>query len=672
MATTPCRAQAQTIPPVFQDLFTTLDNDLSSFNTTLNTQWNGVKYPVIFSPQLWNANSNEGPSLLNASALTVIQVQIQELKAMGVQGIEVEVDFPMLYEPFFTSQTQYQQFVTFYQNVAASVRAAGLKLIVSDTCMWNGSHVLEGWPNIGTFYAGLDWTTYQQARAQTAAVIAQTMQPDYMSVLEEPDTEATMSGQTEVETVAGATSLLTGIVASVQAAAIPGLKVGGGVGSWLPDFQEYIQSFVALPVDFIDMHVLTVNDADLPNALTIASIAASAGKPMTMSQTWLRKVRDSELGVLTPSVLLARDPFSFWAPLDSYFLQTMQKLAYTTQMSFVSATEPIFFWAYVPYSLTTAALTPAALMTQAEEASSTAMLAATFTSTGMGYYRSNISTPDTAAPSTPVNVAGESGQPTMAAITWDVSTDNVGAAGYTVFRNGVKVGTTAQAFYQDTTVTDGTTYSYFIKAFDLGGNVSSPSLAIPVTTWNTVPPTAPTNLAGTAVSTEQINLTWSAATDKVGIGSYRVFRGNSATSLTQVATTYSSPTSYTNYPLTAGTKYYFGVEAVDVDGNVSPMSAVISVSTIGPPSAPVKLTAKATSSTEVALTWTAGSSGMPISAYYIFRGLSRTTLTQIATRSTTSFDDYSLTPGTTYYYAVEETAGGSVSPMSAIVSATTP
>jgi hypothetical protein len=93
---------------------------------------------------------------------------------------------------------------------------------------------------------------------------------------------------------------------------------------------------------------------------------------------------------------------------------------------------------------------------------------------------------------------------------------------------------------------------------------------------------------------------------------------------------------------------------------------------MGPPSAPVKLTAKATSSEEVALTWSAGSSGMPIGAYDIFRGTSRTNLVQVATRTTTTFNDYPLTPGTTYYYAVEETAGGSVSPMSAIVSATTP
>ena len=107
-----------------------------------------------------------------------VLAQLQELKAMGVQAVTVEVGFPMLYEPFFSSQPQYQQFVTFYQNVAASVRAAGLKLIVENECLLNDS-VVDGW-NPAAFYATLNWTQYQAARAQTAVTIAQTMQPDYM------------------------------------------------------------------------------------------------------------------------------------------------------------------------------------------------------------------------------------------------------------------------------------------------------------------------------------------------------------------------------------------------------------------------------------------------------------------------------------------------------------
>ena len=41
---------------------------------------------------------------------------------------------------------------------------------------------------------------------------------------------------------------------------------------------------------------------------------------------------------------------------------------------------------------------------------------------------------------------------------------------------------------------------------------------------DTQPPTAPTNLIATAISSSQINLTWTAATDNVGVTQYRIER----------------------------------------------------------------------------------------------------------------------------------------------------
>jgi fibronectin type 3 domain-containing protein len=45
----------------------------------------------------------------------------------------------------------------------------------------------------------------------------------------------------------------------------------------------------------------------------------------------------------------------------------------------------------------------------------------------------------------------------------------------------------------------------------------------------------------------------------------------------------------------------------------------------------------------------------------------------VATRTTTSYTDSTVSPNTTYYYAITETdTGGNVSPMSATASVTTP
>jgi fibronectin type 3 domain-containing protein len=659
------------VPATYQDLYNSLQGDLDTFNATLNAKWNGSKYPVLFSGNLMNADANSGPPLIGAGSLTAVQLQLQGLKALGVKAVLVEVPFPMLYQPFFSSQSQYQQFVDFYSQVASSVHGAGLKLAVeSETMLVDMAQA--GW-DTKAFYSSLNWTEYQQARAQTALAIAQTMRPDYMVVLEEPDTEARMSGQSEINTVSGATAMLSLILASVRQSGVPGLQVGAGVGTWHPQYLQFTQSFVTLPLDFIDIHIYPVNLNFLSNALTIASTAAAAGKPIAMAEAWMWKLRDSELKVLTSDQTMARNAFSFWMPLDAYFNQTMMKLANYTKMVFMVPFNSSYFFAYLPYDSATDALPAAEILAQETQQSQLNIQQAMFTSVGVNFHDAIVSPKDTASPSIPANPTGVSGAPTGAFVSWGGSTDNVGVAGYRVFRDGVRVATTAQAYYQDAGLIGSTLYSYAVVAFDVAGNVSLPSLSVSVTTKDVVPPTAPANLVAAIPSSLQINLSWSPSTDNLGLGSYRIFRGTAPAALTQVGATYSTSTSFINYPLTPGTTYYFGVESVDASGNVSPMSPVMPARTPALPSAPHNVVANPVSPKQISLTWVAGASVLPIGSYRIYRGTSPGGLSQLAIRGTPLFNDYPVTPGTVYYYAVQEvTTGGDLSAMSATVKVTTP
>jgi chitodextrinase len=669
----PCGAVTLPVPPVFQDLFNSLNGDLTAFETTLHGIWSGSKYPVLFSGTLTSADGNAGPQLVATGHYTSVELQMQALQAMGVKAIMVEVGFPMLYEPFFSSQSQYQQYVSFYQQVAAGVRALGMKLIVENNCLLSND-AQAGW-DTAPFYATLNWTEYQADRAQTAAVIAQTMQPDYLVVLEEPDTEALMSGQTEANTVSGSTSMLSEILASVQRAGVTGMEVGAGVGSWQPDYLEYIQSFVTEPLNFIDMHIYPVNNTGtqnfLSNALTIASTAAAAGKPITMTECWMNKVGNDELEGVSADEIRARNVYSFWEPLDASFLQAVENLANYTQMTFMAPSNSDYYWAYQTYSSTLAGESPSQVLNEETTLSEQAMQEASYTSTALSYYSGIVSPPDTTPPSTPANLAGGSSSSSTTAMTWSPSTDNVGVAGYYVLRNGVKIATTAEAQFQDSGLTGATTYSYTVKAFDLGGNVSPPSLAVEITTKDAGPPSPPSDPVATALSCTQISLTWTASTD-IDVTSYWIFRGTSRTALSQVGTTHSTVTSFLNYSLNPATKYYFGVEAVDSSGYASVMTPIASTATLALPSAPTHVSATASSSTQIVVSWTPGPSGMPISSYHIYQGSTPTGLEQVAVRTTTSYTAVYLTPSTKYYYAVEEVdTGGNVSPMSATVSATT-
>jgi calcineurin-like phosphoesterase family protein/fibronectin type III domain protein len=90
---------------------------------------------------------------------------------------------------------------------------------------------------------------------------------------------------------------------------------------------------------------------------------------------------------------------------------------------------------------------------------------------------------DQVAPSAPTNLRASASSPTTVNLTWNAATDNVGVAGYDVYRNGALLaragsGTT----YSDTTAAASTGYSYQVRARDQAGNTSGPSNTATVTT----------------------------------------------------------------------------------------------------------------------------------------------------------------------------------------------
>ena len=94
---------------------------------------------------------------------------------------------------------------------------------------------------------------------------------------------------------------------------------------------------------------------------------------------------------------------------------------------------------------------------------------------------------------------------------------------------------------------------------------------------DTLPPSAPANLAGTAVSSSKINLSWNPSSDNVGVTGYRVFRNG-----IKIGTTVN--TSYADTGLSSATTFQYSVAAYDAAGNRSKISSVIQVRTQPHPS----------------------------------------------------------------------------------------
>jgi chitodextrinase len=197
---------------------------------------------------------------------------------------------------------------------------------------------------------------------------------------------------------------------------------------------------------------------------------------------------------------------------------------------------------------------------------------------------------------------------------------------------------------------------------------------------DTQPPTVPTGLTATAVSTSQINLSWTASTDNVGVTGYRVERcqGAGCTTFVQIATP--TGTTFSNTGLIAATSYSYRVKAVDAASNVSVnYSNVASATTLAaadttPPTAPGTLTATAASRSRINLTWAAATDNVGVTGYRVERcqGATCTNFVQVGTPTGTSFGDTGLTRSTTYRYRVRASdAAGNLGPYSGISTATT-
>ena len=231
-----------------------------------------------------------------------------------------------------------------------------------------------------------------------------------------------------------------------------------------------------------------------------------------------------------------------------------------------------------------------------------------------------------------------------------------------------------------------TTYAGFeLLATSPGNNASYDGLDVGIRTTastpDTTPPTLPSNfnLAANATSSSSITVSWNPATDNVGVTGYIVERcqGSGCTNFVQVGTPTASP--FTDSGLTPNTVYNYHVRATDAAGNLSGWSNVVGATTQAPdttpPSTPTSLSATATSSSTIDLTWTASTDNVGVTGYKIERcsGSGCTTFTQVGTPSTNSFSDSGLSASTLYRYQVRAVDGaGNNSSFSNIASATTP
>src|SRR3989339_1786788 len=262
-----------------------------------------------------------------------------------------------------------------------------------------------------------------------------------------------------------------------------------------------------------------------------------------------------------------------------------------------------------------------------------------------------VTTPDITAPSVPTGLSANAVSSSQINLTWNASSDAVGVTGYYVYRNSSYVGASSTTSYSDTGLSPSTNYTYTVAAYDAAGNSAQSSQASATTSsgggGDTTAPTVPTGLSANAVSSSQINLTWNASSDAVGVTGYNIYRNG--TYLTSVA-----GTSYNNTGLSPSTTYNYTVEALDAAGNPSAQSSQASATTqagvtvpdqVGSPTPSNGLTGVSTSQQ---LSWASASGA---TSYDVYFGTSSPG-TFIVNQAGVSYDPGVLSYNTTYYWRI--------------------
>ena len=245
---------------------------------------------------------------------------------------------------------------------------------------------------------------------------------------------------------------------------------------------------------------------------------------------------------------------------------------------------------------------------------------------------------------------------TTATISWSPSTDDVGVAGYNIFRDGTEVGTVAgdTTLFSDTGLSAGTSYSYTLNAFDAAGNVTTSSSPLAVKTnalfnGDIVAPSAPPLVFSSATTTNSIAVSWGSSSDNVGVTGYNVYRNGA-----KIGSTVGNVTFFMDTALSAGTQYTYTVNAFDAAGNTSALSSPFVVTTISgaliaQPTVPTGVFSSATTSTSVAVSWMWSTDALGIAGYNVYRNGQKIGTTA---GNTTFLVDTGLTAGTTYTYTV--------------------
>jgi fibronectin type 3 domain-containing protein len=272
-------------------------------------------------------------------------------------------------------------------------------------------------------------------------------------------------------------------------------------------------------------------------------------------------------------------------------------------------------------------------------------------------------------PDDPSSVTALSGITNTAAVslTWaEPNGASEGVTGYTLYRGTsptwpapttvVIPGLAVTTYLDNTGLTAGTSYYYWVEADSNDGAESLPTTAASsVTVAAAVQPNPPTALAETD-GNASVSLTWTAAISTTfPITGYNLYNSPNGGATVKANATPVAGSPATLLGLSNGTTYSLWAQAVDSHGNLSPFSNAVTGLPAAPPGVPGNFAGYSGNNSDEAYWKTSAAGSLPVSYYVVERIAltgSVTTFAQVPSNQT-GYVDGSASNGSTYVYSVE-------------------
>ncbi len=364
------------IPSKYQGEYTALQGILNTFNSSLVPDPTSMNR-FVFATELLPANGNRGPALFQSNNLASVATNLNALQAMGVQGVTIAIGYPLL-DPTFPNSAQY---LSYFEQVVSMVHARGMKVLIESQILFANTP----YSPLTYDWSSLPYSQYVTNHIAQDQLIINQIHPDYLEIGVEADTEAYLSGYSQLNTPSGWTSYIEQLLSSLNKG---NTKLVAGAGAWLG--VSFLTGFANDPrLDIISTHVYPIYGDNLQTLLQIGKVAQENNKRLVIDEAWQEKVLQpatghAGTGIGGPSIT-QQDVFAFWSPMDSRFLRLMARFSEIYPVDFFSPFNEEYFFAYLNWTPSLDAQGYFQLKTQLDPIFTQDMASNTLTPTGMVY-----------------------------------------------------------------------------------------------------------------------------------------------------------------------------------------------------------------------------------------------------------------------------------------------